>query len=77
MFFSLGSGVFLWISKKQESILQSIAKTKYISIMGATNQAISLCKLLEDLRFKLDSPIKIFCDNKSTIIININPVQHG
>ena len=32
--------------------------------------------ILEDLRVKCEAPMKIFCDNKSTISIARNPVQH-
>ena len=32
--------------------------------------------ILEDLRIKWDEPMRLYCDNKSTISIAHNPVQH-
>ena len=32
--------------------------------------------ILNDLRIKWDGPMKLYCDNKSTINIVHNPVQH-
>ncbi|KAK5775101.1 hypothetical protein PVK06_042968 [Gossypium arboreum] len=48
-FFTLGSGVFSWSSKKQQTIAQSTAEAEYIVAATAVNQAIWLRKLLDDL----------------------------
>ena len=32
--------------------------------------------ILEDLKFKWEGPMKLYCDNKSAIDIAHNPVQH-
>jgi hypothetical protein len=46
--FSLGSGVFSWASKKQESVSQLIAE--YVTTAGATSQAIWLRMILENTK---------------------------
>ncbi|XP_040950752.1 secreted RxLR effector protein 161-like [Gossypium hirsutum] len=48
-FFTLGSGVFSWSSKKQQTVAQSTAEAEYIAAAAAVNQAIWLRKLLCDL----------------------------
>jgi outer membrane protein assembly factor BamB len=47
--FSLGSGVFSWSSKKQQSVAQSSAEAKYVSAALVTSQAIWLRRILEDI----------------------------
>lgn len=54
--FSLGSGVFSWALKKQQSVAQSSAKAEYVSAGLATSQAIWLKKILEDV-----------CENKRMV----------
>ncbi|XP_021762535.1 uncharacterized protein LOC110727276 [Chenopodium quinoa] len=44
--FSLGSGVFSWISKKQEVVAQSTAEAEYIAASATVNQAVWLRKIL-------------------------------
>ena len=33
--------------------------------------------ILEDLKIKWDRPMRLYCDNKSTISIAHNPMQHN
>ena len=75
--FTIGTGAICWNAKKQEVVAQSTAEAEYISLAAAANQAVWLRKLLEDLGQKQDSPVDLFCDNKSAIAIAQNPVQHG
>ena len=56
---------------------QSTAKGEYISLAIAANQRIWLRKLLADLGHEQSSPTELYCDNKSTIFIAQNHVQHG
>ncbi|KAF2323340.1 hypothetical protein GH714_034743 [Hevea brasiliensis] len=51
--------------------------SEYISAAAATNQAIWLRKILKDLGQEQSDPTVLWCDNKSTIAIASNPVQHG
>ncbi|OMO69325.1 Integrase, catalytic core [Corchorus capsularis] len=75
--FSLGSGVFTWNSKKQETVAQSTAEAEYIAASSAVNQAIWLRKLLLDLRQVQMQATEIKCDNQSAVAISKNPVFHG
>ncbi|KAG8489064.1 hypothetical protein CXB51_017032 [Gossypium anomalum] len=76
-FFTLGSGVFCWSSKKQQTVAQSTAEAEYIAAAAAVNQAIWLRKLLSDLNEEQSEATKIMVDNQSAVAIAKNPVFHG
>jgi len=77
--FSLGSCVFSWSSKKQQSVAQSSAEEEYVSTATttATSQAIWLKRMLEDIGEKQKESVYLNCDNKSTIAMAKNPVCHS
>nr|XP_019068168.1 uncharacterized protein LOC109119710 [Solanum lycopersicum] len=69
--------MFSWNSKKQDVIAQSSVEEEYIADAGATNQALWLIKILLDLeQYDIEATF-IKVDNKSTISMAENPVQHG
>ncbi|KAA3486727.1 laccase-2-like [Gossypium australe] len=76
-FFTLGSSVFCWSSKKQESVAQSTAEAKYVAATAAVNQTIWLRNLLYDLNLSQGEATKIYCDNQSAVPIAKNPIFHG
>ncbi|KAF2291663.1 hypothetical protein GH714_027969 [Hevea brasiliensis] len=75
--FSLGSGIFPWNSKKQDIVAQSTAEAEYVAVASVANQAIWLRKVITDLKQDLKESTLIFVDNKSTISMIENLVQHG
>nr|KYP62106.1 Copia protein [Cajanus cajan] len=75
--FSLGSGVFSWSSKKQETVAQSTTEAEFIAATTAVNQALWLRKILSDLNLEQKEDTKIFVDNQAAIAISHNPVFHG
>ena len=44
--FTLGNGVFSWLSRKQNTLAQSTVEAEYIVTCGALNQAIWLRKIM-------------------------------
>ncbi|KAG8490680.1 hypothetical protein CXB51_013908 [Gossypium anomalum] len=76
-FFSLGSSVFSWSSKKQQTVAQSTAEAEYITAVTAVNQVIWLRKLLDDLNARQMEATEINVDNQSAVAIAKNPVFHG
>ncbi|KAK9682502.1 hypothetical protein RND81_10G078400 [Saponaria officinalis] len=72
--FSFGSGVFSWISKKQDDVAQSTAEAEYIAASTSANQVAWLRKVFEDMGFKQDCATEVMVDNKSAIAISKNPV---
>jgi hypothetical protein len=75
--FSLGSGVFSWNSKKQETVAQSTAEAEFVAATAAVNQALWLRKILSDLNLEQKESTEILVDNQAAISISNNPVFHG
>jgi transposase InsO family protein len=75
--FSLGSGVFSWSTKKQETVAQSTAEAEFIAATAAVNQVLWLKKILHDLHLQQNHKIEVFIDNQAAIAISKDPVCHG
>jgi hypothetical protein len=75
-FFSLGSAVISWQSRKQFNIALSTTKAKYIVACFVSCKAIWLRKLSTSL-FDLEmEATMILCDNQSCIKMTKNPIFH-
>ncbi|KAM1032295.1 hypothetical protein ACFX2I_035891 [Malus domestica] len=74
--FSFGSGVFSWVSVKQNCVALSTAEAEYISASEATAQAIWLRFVLEDFGELQTEATPMHCDNTTAIAITKNPVFH-
>jgi hypothetical protein len=66
-YFSLGSAMISWSSKKQSSIAQSTAEAKYIAASNASREAEWMGKLLSRLFQERLETIVIHCDNQSCL----------
>ncbi|KAK5834863.1 hypothetical protein PVK06_010542 [Gossypium arboreum] len=66
-FFTLGSDVFSWSSKKQQIVAQSTAEAEYIAAATTVNQVIWLRKLLDDLNAGQPEATKIKVGNQSVV----------
>jgi hypothetical protein len=75
--FNLGSAIFSWSSKKQDTVAQSTAEAEFIAATAAVNQALWLQKLLRDLHMEGEEATEISVDNQAAIAISHNPVFHG
>lgn len=64
-FFTLGSSVFSWSSRKQETVAQSIVEAEYIVVATSTvvSQALWLRKLMPDLNLMQVEATEIYCHN--------------
>lgn len=63
-FFSFGTEMFSWCSKKQDIVAQSTAEAEYIAAASAMNQTLWIRKLLADLYMEQKKSSEIFDDNK-------------
>ncbi|KAL0317269.1 UNVERIFIED_CONTAM: hypothetical protein Sangu_2141200 [Sesamum angustifolium] len=75
--FTLGSGIFSWSSKKQEIVVQSIARAEFIAAIATINQALWLRQISLDLDLEQKESTEILVDNQATTAISYNPVFHG
>ncbi|KAH0743241.1 hypothetical protein KY290_031234 [Solanum tuberosum] len=76
-YFSLGSGMFLWCSKKQDTTAQFTKEAEFMATTTAVNQALWLRKIFVDLHMNQTKGIEVFVDNQFAIAISHNLVFHG
>lgn len=65
-----------WRSKKQTVVARSSAEAELRAVAHGICEVLWLKILLEELKAKLEFPLKIYCDNKAAINISHNPVHH-
>ncbi|KAJ0586508.1 putative RNA-directed DNA polymerase [Helianthus annuus] len=75
--FLLGSSPISWQSKKQKVVALSSTEVEYMALSLAGCQAVWIKGILDELQGKIEYPIPIYCDNKSTICLAKDPVYHG
>lgn len=75
--FTIGSGIFSWSSRKQESIALSSAEAEYVAATSSACQAIWLRRIFEDMGEHQPDSTEILSDNKSAIAMAKNPVFHN
>ena len=68
----LGGNLVTWRIKKQNVVARSSAESKFKAIAQGLCEILWLKIILVDLRIKWDDPMKLYCDNKSTINIAHN-----
>lgn len=76
VFMMAGSSVN-WLSKKQSVVALSTAEAEYIALSTATQEAVWLRRLLEELGVHKEKPTVIMEDNQGAIAIAQNPVNHS
>ncbi|XP_073226873.1 uncharacterized protein [Cicer arietinum] len=62
-----------WRSKKQGVVARSSAEAEFRAMAQGICELLWIRKLLDELKMKVDSPLKLFCDRKATISIAHNP----
>ncbi|GJW99037.1 retrovirus-related pol polyprotein from transposon TNT 1-94 [Tanacetum coccineum] len=65
-----------WLSKKQTTLAISTTEAEYVSARKACQQALWMKQALIDYDIQLDN-VLIMCDNKGTIDLSNNKVQHS
>ena len=71
-----GGNLVIWRNKKQNVVARSSAESEFKAIVQGLCELLWLKIILDDLRIKWDGPMKLYCDNKSTINIAHNPILH-
>ena len=72
----IGGNIVTWRSKKQVVVTKSSVEAEYKAITHGVYELMWLQILLSELGFRGDGPIRLYYDNKVTINIAYNPIQH-
>ena len=72
----LGSNLITWRSKKQTVVSRSSTEAEFRAMALGIRELLWIKIILSDLRIHWEGPMKLYCDNKSAIIIAHNPVHH-
>ena len=64
------------VSRKQGSVVLSLAEVKYMAVSLAACEAIWMRKILVGLFSPYSQPTMIYCDNQSCIKLSANPIFH-
>jgi hypothetical protein len=71
MFF-LAGGPISWASKTQHCVALSTTEAELNALSEAAKQALYFCKHQRDLQVQVDTPIRLYNDNQSTLTILMN-----
>ncbi|XP_019177874.1 PREDICTED: uncharacterized protein LOC109173072 [Ipomoea nil] len=72
----IGKYLVSWRTKKQATISRSSSEAEYRALASTVCEIQWLIYLLADLKIHIDSPVALFCDNRSAIAIGENFVFH-
>jgi hypothetical protein len=72
----IGGNLVTWRSKKQKVVALSSAEAEFRGVAKGITEILWLKKLLCEVNFSSSETCTLFCDNKETIDISENPVQH-
>ncbi len=72
----VGGNLVTWRSKKQSVVARSSAEAEFRAVALGICEILWIKKLLEELKMEIQLPMKVYCDNKSAILIAHNPVLH-
>jgi hypothetical protein len=75
--FLFGGNLVSWSSKKKPTVALSTTESEYILASSTSTHTIWLSRLVEDLGMEVCKPVKVYCDNRSTISMTKNPIFHN
>lgn len=75
--FVINGAAVAWSSKKQTCIALSTAEAEYVALSHASQEAVWLISLHENIGRPISSSVTIYEDNQSAICISKNPQFHG
>jgi hypothetical protein len=72
----VGGNLVTWRSKKQGVVALSSAEAELIGMVKGVCELLWIKKLLSELGIAGEETMKLYADNKTTIDMSHNPVQH-
>ena len=74
--FIMSGSPISWLSKKQPMVSLSTSEAEYVALSVATQEAVWLRRLFDDLQANLKEPTVVLEDNQGTIAMVKNRVSH-
>lgn len=68
--------IVTWRSKRQNVIARSSAEIEFKIVAQDACKLLWVKNFLDELKFSLTGPMKLYCGNKLAINLENNPVQH-
>lgn len=65
-----------WKTKKHVIVTRFLAKAEYRALAVTISEVLWVSYLIKDFELKFSNPIHLFCDNKLTIQMFLNPKHH-
>jgi len=65
-----------WRSKKQGVVARSSVEAEFRAMTQGICEGMWILRALKELKIVVELPLKLYCDNKATISITHNPIQH-
>ena len=75
-YFFLGDSLVSWCTKKQPTVSRSSSEAEYRALAAATCELQWLTFLLRDMHVQCSRSPVLYCDNRSALHIDTNPVFH-
>ena len=76
--FQLGNNnTITWSSRKQATVAKSTTEAEYVALSTATQEAIWLRRLIENLGIDMSAPTTMYEDNQGAMDLTKNPKHHG
>ena len=75
--FQIGSSTIRWSNKKQATVARSSTEAEYVALSSATQEAVWLRSLMEDLGRQLEAPTIIYEDNQVATELAKNAKYHN
>ena len=74
--FQLGGGPISWQSRRQPLVTLSVTEAEYVALTYATQEAIFIRGVLEDMGYPLKDSTVIYEDNKGAVEMASHPTSH-
>ena len=75
--FLIGTSTASWSSRKQATVAKSSTEAEYVALSSATQEAVWLRRLMEDLGREMATPTTIYEDNQGAIELAKNAKYHN
>ena len=72
----VGKNLVTWRSKKQKVVVRSSAEAEFRGMAHGVCELLWIKRIVQDLGLRHPELMMLHCDNKATIAIANNPVQH-